>query len=126
MNKTKLWRYLRLALAALGLSTLMADGGLREDEIDCEQAVAHLQECCPGFARTETLQCEYNDGCGTIDPALSIDQSLCILGESCAQIVSSGLCDRARNLPSPSSPEFPLGSGGAGSGNGTSPVLVCP
>jgi hypothetical protein len=117
MNTTKRWRLLRFALAALGLSTLVASGGLREDEIDCEKAVAYLQGCCPGFAQSETLACEFVDGCGVIDPALSISQSECILGESCAQLVASGVCERARNANSPSK-----GLGGGATG----PTMVCP
>src|SRR5262245_36529710 len=77
MTKTTFWRYLRPALAALGLSTLVAGGGLREDEIDCEQAAAHLEECCPGFHAGAVLRCEYDDGCGIILPDLSIDDSQC-------------------------------------------------
>src|SRR5205807_2031037 len=37
-------RWLRAGIACLGLSTLIAGGGLRQDELDCEQAVAHLQD----------------------------------------------------------------------------------
>jgi hypothetical protein len=113
------WRFLRFALAALGLTALMADGGLREDEIDCEEAVAHLQACCPGFTQTETLQCTYSDGCGVVEPAISIPQSQCILAESCEALVSGGVCARAVNLASPSSSDFDGNSSPA-------PATVCP
>jgi hypothetical protein len=141
VNKTKKWRFLRLALAALGLSTLMADGGLREDEIDCEQAVAYLQQCCPEFSQNETLQCEYSDGCGVTQPALSIPESQCILGETCAQLVANGICTRALHLASPSTSIFVGAGGSAGTGNGngggggagggsstgsSTPSMVCP
>jgi hypothetical protein len=125
-------RALQIAVTILGFSTLVADGGLREDEIDCEEAVAYLQQCCPGFARTETLQCVYGDSCGVIEPALSIDQSQCILGLSCPQIVANGICDRAAHLSSPSSaPPIDFGTGGgSGAGGGSSssltPATVCP
>ncbi len=126
MNKTRRWGLLRLALAALGMSTLMADGGLREDEIDCEEAVAYLQQCCPGFAQTETLQCEYFDGCGVIEPAISIPASQCIVSETCAQLVSSGVCARAKNLSSPTTSGFGGSSNGAGGGLADSNDGVCP
>jgi hypothetical protein len=129
MKKTKRWSLLRLALAALGLSTLMMDcNGVREDEVDCEQAVAYLQQCCPDFAQSETLQCDYSEGCGVTEPAISIPQSQCILAETCAQIVSSGLCGRAANLASPSTSAFQEGAGGFsdGAGGGPAAAMVCP
>src|SRR5262249_2143923 len=92
--------WIRAALACLGLSTLIAGGGLRQDELDCEEAVAHLQECCPNFAGA-TLACEYSDGCGVTEPALSIDESHCILARDCADVVASGLCEKTRDLESP-------------------------
>ena len=118
VDKNKRWRWVRVALTVVGFTTLMADGGLREDEIDCEQAVAHLQECCPGFAQSETLQCVYSDGCGVTEPAISIPQSQCILGESCEQITASGLCSRAAMLSSPSTSSDNAGP--------PTPNAVCP
>jgi hypothetical protein len=93
-------RWIRTAIACLGLSTLIAGGGLRQDELDCEQAVAHLKECCPDFVGA-TIACEFSDGCGTTDPALSIDESHCILALECAALVKSGICDKTRDLESP-------------------------
>jgi len=130
MNKTRTRRAFQIALIVLGFSTLMADGGLREDEIDCEEAVSYLQQCCPHFKQTETLQCEYSDGCGVTEPALSIDQSQCILGLSCQQIVANGICEKARNLASPSTgTDLDLGFGGgfsADDGSSSTPGTVCP
>jgi hypothetical protein len=115
------WRFVRLALVLVGASMLMADFGLREDEIDCEKAVAWLQSCCPGFARAETLRCEYDSGCGVTEPAISISDSQCILGESCDELKASGICERAANLPSPST-----GFLAVGGGNSLTPNMVCP
>jgi hypothetical protein len=85
----------------LGVTALMADGGLRQDELDCEDAVAYLQGCCPDFAGA-TVACVHDTGCGsTRQTALSIEESQCILAESCDQIVASRLCERVKNLPSP-------------------------
>src|ERR1700761_6019438 len=98
-------RWLRRAVAVLGLSTLVANGGLRQDELDCEQAIAYLQGCCPDFGGA-TVACSYDSGCGTtVSTALSIEESQCILSESCSQIVASGLCEKVKNLPSPTSDE---------------------
>ncbi len=96
------WRWIKRVVCVLGVSTLVADGGLRQDEIDCENAISYLQGCCPDFTG-ETVACVHDEGCGTItDTALSIEESQCIVAESCAQVVSSGICERVKNLPSPS------------------------
>ncbi len=114
-------RWAMRVVAVLGLSTLVADGGLRQDEIDCEQAVAYLQGCCPDWAGA-TVACTYDSGCGsTTETALSIDQSQCILGESCSQIVATGICDRVKNLTSPT-----VDDGFGGDSTTTSPAQVCP
>jgi hypothetical protein len=87
--------------AMLLVPALMIAGGLRQDELDCEEAVAYLQGCCPDFGGA-TIQCVANTGCLTsVSPALSIQESQCIRSESCDQVVQSGLCERVKNLPSP-------------------------
>jgi len=91
--------WLRLALSAAALSTLVAGGGLRQDEIDCEQAVAHLQDCCPDFG-TATIACVSSQGCDVSDPALSIAESQCILDRSCESLIASGLCAATHDLES--------------------------
>ena len=101
-HRATAWRWIRVAICALGVSTLVADGGLRQDEIDCEEAISYLDGCCPGF-QGGTVACVHDSGCGTVtDTALSIEESQCIVAESCDQIVSSGICARVTNLPSPS------------------------
>jgi hypothetical protein len=104
-------RWLARAIAVFGLTTLMADGGLRQDELDCEEAASYLQSCCPDF--TITFSCTYSSGCDdTVVPDLSIDQSQCILAESCEEIVSSGVCTRLPGSPIPA-------------GTPTGPTPVC-
>jgi hypothetical protein len=73
---------------------------IRQDEFLCENAVSHLQKCCEGFTASH-ISCKYDDsGCGgTIYPEFNVDQSNCILAESCATLVSSGACSRATALP---------------------------
>jgi hypothetical protein len=122
-SKKSAWRILRVVVVIAGATLLMADLGLREDEIDCEKAVAWLQSCCPGFAKSETLQCEYVSGCG-VTPAISISDSQCILGESCDELQASGICERAQHLNSPTTPIF--GGGGSGGGSSPTPNMVCP
>ncbi len=86
-------------VVGLGIGVLFACGDpLRQDELDCEEAVSVLEGCCPGFYGSE-LQCVYSapQTCGpTTYPALSEDAAACIRGESCSQLVSSGVCARAQ------------------------------
>jgi hypothetical protein len=75
--------------------------GIREDELACEDAVSHLQECCTGFGATN-IDCTYEPGgCDSSPqyPALSIDESACIRGQSCAALVANGVCQRAMRFP---------------------------
>ena len=109
-------RWLRLLLGAAALSTLVAGGGLRQDELDCEEAVAHLQDCCPDFANA-TIACVASSGCTPSDPALSIKESACVIARSCADVVATGLCESTRNLVSPHVDD---------QGNSVSHPPVCP
>jgi len=107
-------------VVGLGIAVLFACGNpLQQNELDCEEAVSVLEGCCPGFQSSQ-LQCIYNDqGCaGTTYPAISEDDSTCIRGESCAQLVSTGVCTRAQSARA-----YTLG----GTYNTTSqPPAVCP
>lgn len=111
-------RWIRLAVGILGLSTLVADGGLTQDQLDCEEAVSYLQGCCPGFRQNETISCQTEEGCGTsTEPALSISESQCIVSLSCSDVVNQGICARVQNLSSPTT--------GDGTTTGSHPA-VCP
>jgi hypothetical protein len=83
---------------AAAIAALLACGApLRKDELDCEEAVAHLADCCPGFV-SSALACRYEDhGCGGVThPALDIGEAACIRDERCAQLVSDRVCARAQ------------------------------
>jgi hypothetical protein len=86
-------------LVALGVAVLLACDPLDGAELDCEEAVSVLADCCPGFD-TSPLQCIVAppQGCngGGTSPALSQDDSACIRTETCAELISSGVCDRAQ------------------------------
>ena len=107
------------------------DNQFREDVIVCEEAVARLAKCCPGFEGARVL-CNYyyrhdsGGGCGTsstdsVHPALSPPESACVLDKSCEALVESGVCDRAQEATTYTSREV----------EDSSPVLqshppVCP
>ena len=81
-------------VAAIVLGAL-ACGSIREDQLECEEAVTKLEGCCSDF-NASPIQCVYTSGCeDTTYPDLDIPTSDCIRGESCAEIVSTGVCGRA-------------------------------
>jgi hypothetical protein len=80
------------------LVVLFACGDMRQDELDCEEAVSHLQSCCPGFD-SSGIQCIYVAGCeDSTLPDISIQQSQCIRGEDCSRLVTTAVCTRAQGV----------------------------
>ncbi len=73
----------------------------REDVLLCEEAVAHLEDCCP---RLEVYPeaCQYrDDGCNNgRSVALDEPTSRCIRQTECVALVTKGICDRAGELVS--------------------------
>jgi len=83
-------------IIAATVALMFACGDMRQDELDCEEAVSHLRDCCPGFD-TNLVDCTYfaPQGCGTTTyPDIPIGQSQCISGETCGSLVASGVCKR--------------------------------
>lgn len=89
---------LRFLLA--GCAILVAGGwagGMREDELLCEEAAARLVDCCPDFDPS-ALECVYSSGCGSTQyPAIPVAESECILERSCSELAARGICARAQN-----------------------------
>jgi hypothetical protein len=77
----------------------MVVGCIREDEFECENAVAHLKECYPGFDAS-TVSCTFYEGCGdTHYTSLNALESRCVQAKSCAEIATTpgavlALCHR--------------------------------
>jgi hypothetical protein len=102
------------AAFAIGISLLIACGGsgdeednnnFRADVIECEDALARLEKCCPSFDAS-LVRCQYdyskNTGCGStsidsVKPALTTAESSCIRKASCEEMVKTGICDRAQD-----------------------------
>jgi hypothetical protein len=102
-------------IVGMALAVPLACGAIREDEFQCENAVAHLKACCPVF-NAMGVACNYGTGCGvTVYPVLDVQQSKCIERESCDTIRKTGLCEAVAALS-----DLP-GSDAAGSG-----PTVCP
>src|SRR5262245_41666869 len=88
----------RIALACVALASLSAFG-VDKEELDCEQAVAHLVSCCPGFD-ARSIVCEQPSGCGGKANHVDLDlgRSECILGASCEDLVASGACEQPKQV----------------------------
>ena len=86
---------IRRVLGALvvGVVALVATGGLDERTLECEQAIAHLQECCgSGFEAPRAC----GDGCSRL--TLSVETSQCIRDLSCDEVAALDLCARVAAL----------------------------
>lgn len=94
----RMFKKLFIAVLAIGIMTC----GIREDELRCEESVAHLVECCPGFDAKD-IDCYYTESCesGNYYPAITIAESRCILNMDCPAIVSGGICERAQKSRRP-------------------------
>ena len=81
----------------------LASGGFRpsagtEREFECEQAVAHLQSCCPDFPVTK-VECDFNGGCEANDhPLFEVATSQCLQNRSCSEITAADGCARLAKL----------------------------
>ena len=81
------------------------DNQFREDVIQCEEAIARLERCCPGFDGSRVL-CNYyfrfdTSTCGprttdSVNPALDMAESRCVLETSCEDLVADDVCKRAQ------------------------------
>ena len=84
-------------------------------ELDCEEAVAYLEKCCPTFHPT-TLRCVQTSGCGSEVPAITSQQSSCIRGKSCEALRDLGICAEASEPSYESGPYVSTSSNGEQSG----------
>jgi hypothetical protein len=84
-----------LLLVILGASSLGTQC-MREDEVECEEAVASLADCCQGFDITK-VDCHYTSGCGESFPDLTPADSECILDKSCSEILAQDICKKVQD-----------------------------
>lgn len=81
------------------------DNQFREDVIQCEEAIARLQQCCPDFDGARVL-CNYyfsldRSSCGptttdSVNPALNLSESRCVLDTTCEDLIGKDVCARAQ------------------------------
>jgi hypothetical protein len=82
-----------LALTA----TLVLLGGaapIDKEELECEEAVKHLLDCCgDNDGAVRMVRCFVGRACeDQTRPDLSGPQSVCLRDESCAALLASGAC----------------------------------
>lgn len=95
------------AVAFASLLGPLTCSGIHDVELRCEEAVAHLARCCPGF-QPEVIRCEIPASCGGSSgarPQLTLEQSACLLDLSCADLGTpregkESICARA-SQPTP-------------------------
>jgi hypothetical protein len=111
------WISARRILCVILLTPLALGMGISEQQFLCENAAAHLEECCPSFSATPAL-CQ-NVGCnGGEELWLAADESRCIQGRACDDLVAGDVCERAAT-------RMRLAEAGAGSADVARPE-VCP
>jgi len=94
---------------ALGVVTLLnaprnGQGDFRRDELECEEAVAHLERCC-GELPPERVSCEFDEwdcdsseedcgcsGSNYVFPDLHGDTADCLRQRSCDELRAAGTC----------------------------------
>lgn len=79
-----------------GVTALFAvgSGGIREDEFQCELAVAHLDACCEDFD-PRAIRCTFDAGCGNTDfTALAPEESECVQSLECDELRTADVCGR--------------------------------
>jgi hypothetical protein len=104
LPRTRHARIVRIALCLPLLSALLSTtfGGVaifRQDELECEEAMAHLIDCCPS-SDFRWVSCEFVQGCSeSTPPDLSPDESQCLRRLSCAEVRERGVCERVASRP---------------------------
>ena len=80
------------------VAVVLSCGEIRESEMLCEEAVSHLDECCPEID-PRRLNCVHQDGCGTeLRPVFTTAASECVRERPCDTLRSAGICDGLKLL----------------------------
>ncbi|MFO0739133.1 MAG: hypothetical protein U0270_24765 [Labilithrix sp.] len=89
MGRAGTWKH----AAVLGgvVFLVFACGGIDGNELHCEEAISHLEECCDGLD-ARRFQCDEEDACGQRSPDFFDKASECIRDRSCEQLRAQGKC----------------------------------
>jgi hypothetical protein len=93
-------------LVPIAVAIALSCGSVRDDELQCEEAVSKLENCCPGFD-IGRVRCEYSSCDDSRNPDIDVNGAECIRATSCASLMTSGKCANLTRLsqdvyPSPS------------------------
>jgi hypothetical protein len=87
-------RRMRMLVAVAALGALAC--GIREDELSCEEAVAHLADCCPDF-NTDKIGCQHGCDDNVVGTSFDTAQSHCIQEMPCDRLRATDVCGRAQD-----------------------------
>jgi len=89
-----MWRRRLIALPAALITLALLGGaeGIDKGELECEEAVQHLLDCCPDDAKVRTIACYVGRGCETKTADLPPAQARCLRDQSCDDLYASGAC----------------------------------
>lgn len=97
-----MWRRLLLAGSAAALLFVLGGAeGFDEDELACEDAVAHLIDCCPDDAPARAVSCYAGRGCDETRPQLSNPRASCLRDADCDALYASGACEQPTTASCP-------------------------
>lgn len=94
----------RVGAVTLLVVVVVSCGSIDDEELQCEEAVARLEDCCPSF-EPRRFNCRPN-GCNGTPPALTEDAAECIRERGCSELRSSGSCDRLVRISREPYPSF--------------------
>jgi hypothetical protein len=69
-----------------------AGEGIDKGELECEEAVKHLIDCCPDDSAIRQVSCYVSRYCGSTTPELPGPQARCLRDSSCDDLYASGAC----------------------------------
>ena len=97
------WRRRLLTVPAALLSLMLLGGaeGIDKSELECEEAVKHLMDCCPSDAPARLVDCYAGRVCDNRPPDISPARSQCLLAASCDDLYTSGACDAPKTAACP-------------------------
>jgi hypothetical protein len=89
--KEELAHRLRVGVLAAACGLLFT-GAIYQETFECEEAIAHLQDCCPELYAINAC----GDGCSGV--SLQGGESQCIVERDCDELEALEVCDRVEEL----------------------------
>lgn len=87
---------MRLRLGLLLVTAFMllsAEFSFDEGELECEEAVKHLTDCCGDVPAVRNITCYAERGCGNASPELDPGLAVCLRDASCDDVIAAHACN---------------------------------